>query len=376
MESNLLTFPRLGIELELNRVAFSVFGINIYWYGIIIATGIILGTVYALSRAKRFGVDPDRMIDVILWGGIASIVFARAYYVIFSWDYYKDHLDEIVKVWHGGLAIYGALIGAVLVGMLVAMIRRVKILPALDCAAGGFLLGQAIGRWGNFVNIEAFGSNTSLPWGMSGPKIVDYLTAHQAQLAADHIWVYPEIPVHPTFFYESIWCLIGFLFLAWFTKRRRYDGQMILMYAAWYGLGRFFIEGLRTDSLMWGSVRVSQALAGILFVVSVAILAYMHYRIQHSPLPNYLPLYVNTEDGQKVVAGTYYDKPENSEEPAPDAAGEEKVEMVEEIVEAADLEQQENTEAPAEQAAEPEGREPEAEEPARPEIAEEEKPQE
>lgn len=304
-----LSFPGLGLEFNLNRVLFSVGNVTVYWYGVILALGFLVGTSYALKRHKEFGVNADRASDVIMISAVGAIIFARLYYVIFSWGYYSKHMDEIFKIWNGGIAIYGAVIGAFLTALVVCKIRGVKFLPLADMTAGGLLIGQAIGRWGNFVNIEAFGENTTLPWGMTSPTIVNYLTAKAAELSALGVEIDPEVPVHPTFFYESMWCLIGFLLIALvLTKRRRFDGELLLFYIGWYGLGRFFIEGLRTDSLMLGTIRISQLVA-ILCVLG-ALIAWIVIRgkIKSSNDPEYLKVYAATEEAALVISGEYYQK--------------------------------------------------------------------
>lgn len=179
-----VAFPGLGLEFNINRVAFQIGNIPVYWYGILIALGFILAIIYVNKRAKEFGIDPDRMLDVIMGGAVGGIVGARAYYVLLKWDYYGQNLDQIFNTRSGGMAIYGGIIGGLLIGLLMCKIRKVRFVPAVDLAAGGFFIGQAIGRWGNFVNIEAFGGNTSLPWGMSSSVITSYLTEHEAELEA------------------------------------------------------------------------------------------------------------------------------------------------------------------------------------------------
>lgn len=306
--SETLSFPGLGLEFDLQRIAFTVFGFPIYWYGIIIAAAFLVGAVYAMSRCRTFGLDADRVMDVILGGVLLGIVGARLYYVAFSWDTYKDDLLTIFNVRKGGLAIYGGIIGAVLGAVIMCKWRRVRLAPLLDLVAGGILVGQGIGRWANFVNIEAFGSNTSAAWGMTSPTIQGYLQMHKADLNAIGVVVDPTVPVHPTFLYESIWCLLGFGLIAWYTKRRRFDGELALIYLGWYGLGRFFIEGLRTDSLLIGTLRVSQLLALICFFAALIIFLLIHSRIRREGDPTYMQLYVQTEEGQSVLAGEFYKK--------------------------------------------------------------------
>jgi len=286
-----VTFPKLGLEFDLNPVVFSVGDFSLNWYGLLIGVGILLAMLFATYNSKRFGVIADRLMDAALGGIIGGIVGARIYYVAFRWDTYKDDLMSIFKTWEGGLAIYGGIIGGLLVGALVCKWRRVKVLPALDLASMGFLIGQGIGRWGNFVNGEAFGSNTDLPWGMSGDRIISYLSN------STHVTgtVDPFVPVHPCFLYESLWCLAGFGLLYWYSRHRRFDGEILLMYLGWYGLGRVVIEGFRTDSLMVGQIRVSQLLAGLLVAASLLIWISVRSRIKAYNDPEYLKCYGETE---------------------------------------------------------------------------------
>lgn len=304
-----LSFPGLGFSIELNRVAFSIGPITIYWYGLIIAAAFVVAVVLAIKRAKRFGVNADRFTDVIFVALIAAVIGARLYYVAFNWSYYIANPSEIFKIWNGGMAIYGGLIFAFIAGFIMCKIRKVKFLPACDLAVSSIILGQAIGRWGNFVNMEAFGCNTILPWGMTSDSITAYLTRQKAALGELGVFIDPSAPVHPTFLYESLWCLLGFFVLLWFTKRRKYDGQMTLLYTAWYAAGRAVIEGLRTDSLMFYQFRVSQVLAIALFIISVIVMIVMHFRRQKK---EYV-LYVSTEEGQKAVDGSLYQKAEKQE---------------------------------------------------------------
>lgn len=269
-----VAFPKLGLEFTLNRVAFTVGGMNIYWYGVIIATGFALALVFAFSNCKRFGINSDRMIDVIILSTIMSVICGRLYYIIFSpYDY--NSLWEIINMRDGGMAIYGAVLGAFGFGYLFCKWRKIKPTAMFDLTAIGFLLGQGIGRWGNFVNQEAFGCNTSLPWGMISNRTTAYLASVQQTLAQQNMAVDPSLPVHPTFLYESIWCLIGFAVLYAYSYHRKFDGEITLMYAAWYGAERALVEGLRTDSLMIGNIRVSQILAALMVVVSIALWIYL-----------------------------------------------------------------------------------------------------
>ena len=296
---NSISFPKLGIELNLNNVAFQIGDFQVYWYGILIGLGLILAILYAYRNSNRFGVDNDRMFEVIIGGLIGGIVGARLYYVIFSWDMYKDDLLSIFSTRSGGLAIYGGIIGALLVGGLVCKFRKVKLAPMFDLAGLGFLIGQGIGRWGNFFNIEAYGCNTNLPWGMFSPKIQSELYSKMDYLNSIGMSVDPTQPVHPTFLYESIWCLAGFVLLHIYSKRRKFDGEVFLMYLAWYGFERCIVEGLRTDSLMLGPIRVSQLLAGVLVVL--AVIAIILIRRKYAGVDHSL-LYADSDEWKQWLA--------------------------------------------------------------------------
>lgn len=265
-------FPGLGLEFTINRVALSIGGFNIYWYGVIIAVGMLLALLYAFHSAPDFGIDSDRLVDVVAIGTVMAIVCARAYYVAMAPFEYQS-IWEMIDIRLGGIAIYGAVIGAFVFGGLAAKWRKVPLLPLFDLVALGFLIGQGIGRWGNFVNQEAFGTNTTLPWGMYSEGTKAYLQSVQVTLPAG-MTVDPNMPVHPTFLYESIWCLVGFVALALYVKHRKFHGQIFLLYAIWYGLGRGWIEGLRTDSLLIGNtgLRASQLVAYISALVAFWLL--------------------------------------------------------------------------------------------------------
>lgn len=276
-------FPGLGLEFDISRVAFYIGSVPIYWYGIVIGLGFALALVFAFANAKRFGIDADRMSDVIILTTICAVLCARAYYVIFAPFEYQSFWD-MINIRDGGLAIYGGVIGAVIFGILFSKWRKVPVLPMLDLAAMGFLIGQGLGRWGNFFNQEAFGTNTTLPWGMHSDGTAAYLSGVQSTLAAQGIMVDPSMPVHPTFLYESIWCLLGFVLLALYIPRRRFHGEIALMYAAWYGAERCLVEGLRTDSLMLGGVRISQLVAGVSVVAALALLICLRRKYRNVPL--------------------------------------------------------------------------------------------
>ncbi len=257
--SSVISFPFLG-ALSLNPPAyFTVFGRNIYLYGMVIALGFILAILYCSKRAPEFGLKADDFYDFMIWLIPCSILGARLYFVLFQGDYYFKHPREILAVWQGGLAIYGGIIAGILTCWAVCRKKKISVLAMLDLCCFGLLIGQAIGRWGNFFNREAFGAETEIFCRMG-------LTAPDGS----------TIYVHPTFLYESLWNLIGLAFLIWFSKRgkRRYNGQCFLIYFFWYGLGRAWIEGLRTDSLYIGStgIRVSQLLSILLVLVSGVLL--------------------------------------------------------------------------------------------------------
>ena len=261
-----VTFPHLGLEFNINPVAFSIGSFHVYWYGIIIAAGFLLALIYASFSCKKMNIDINRLFDVVIVGLIAGVIFARLFYVVFypGDKYWKNPL-EIFQIHDGGLAIYGGIIGAVVIGSLMAKLRKLKVTAVLDIAALGFLIGQCVGRWGNFINQEAFGSATELPWGMHSENTAAVVDGN----------------VHPCFLYESLLCLLGFVLLHFFTRRfRRYDGQTFLLYIVWYGACRFFIEGLRTDILIipGTGLRVSQVIAAACVVAGIILLVLFRHR--------------------------------------------------------------------------------------------------
>ena len=283
--TNLVQFPGLGLSFELNRVAFSIGRFNVYWYGVCIAFGICLALVFAFRHSIEFGVDPDSMVDVILIGIVLGIVSARAYYVAMA-PFKYESIWEMIAIRDGGLAIYGGIIGGFLFGGLACKWRGVPVLPMFDLTAMGFLLGQCCGRWGNFFNQEAFGCNTTLPWGMYSEATRDYLMGSTVT-AQSGVTIDPNLPVHPTFLYESIWCLVGFILLFRYIKKRKFNGDIALRYMIWYGAGRFWIEALRTDSLMLVpsiGLRVSQLIAGIAVAAGVAAEIYFTRKAEGKPL--------------------------------------------------------------------------------------------
>lgn len=264
---NTVKFPFINLEFKINRVAFSIFNIDIYWYAIIIATGIILAFIYCNKEAKRQGMDKDLFVDILLWGIPSGVIGGRLYYVIFKWDYYSKNLSEIFALRDGGLAIYGAIIFSVIAVYIYLKKHKTNTLKVFDIGAIGLLIGQAVGRWGNFFNQEAFGGNTSLPWGMTSEKIVSYLE----KLKAKGIDVDPALPVHPTFLYECLWNVTGIIIFNYLIKRKKFDGQIFFGYIIWYGFGRMLIEGLRTDSLYLGGIRISQLIGGMSVIIGITI---------------------------------------------------------------------------------------------------------
>lgn len=279
-----------GINVASVLASFSVFGhdITIHWYGAIIAFGFLLAVLLGGRIAYTWKMSLDKMIDVLIYGTLAGIIGARLYYVFSKWDYYSQHLSSIPKIWEGGLAIYGGLIAGVIAAFVVCKLEKLNFFNLLDCAAIAFLVGQGIGRWGNFANQEAFGTNTDLPWGMYSEKTRDYLTQNLAEITEKGIVVDPTKPVHPTFLYESIWCLLGVLLLYIVCRKcRLFSGQMALCYGVWYGIERAIVEGMRTDSLYIGStnIRVSQLFSAILALVCLIALVALTVKYKKNPKP-------------------------------------------------------------------------------------------
>ena len=256
-----ISFPSLGIDIDPIR-QFSIGPLTIHLYGVVIAFGLVLATMYCMRRSREFGLPEDHVLDGVLWITPFAILCARAYYCAFSWELYADDPISVLYIWKGGFAIYGGVLGAI-VGMIVfCRIKKISLGATLDLVLMGFLIGQAIGRWGNFFNREAFGAPTESFLRMG---LFNSVTGN---------WEY----YHPTFLYESVWNVCGFVLLHFLSKKRRYNGQIALGYAAWYGLGRCIIEGLRMDSLYWGPFRVSQLLAGVTCVAAAAVLAWNYFR--------------------------------------------------------------------------------------------------
>ena len=272
-----ISFPSFGIEVDPGR-ALTLGPATIHYYALCIVLGLVLAVMYASRRSKEFGVTEDDILDGVLWIGPFAVLCARAYYCAFSWDQYVDNPISVLYIWQGGIAIYGGVIGAVLGVIVFCKIRKIKISTLLDMVMLGFLIGQSLGRWGNFFNREAFGAETDSFFRMGLTNTVTGVTTYY----------------HPTFLYESVWNAVGFVLLHFVSKRRKYDGQIALCYAAWYGLGRCMIEGLRVDSLWWGPFRVSQLLAAVTCIAAVSILLWQGMK-PHDPAK----LYVNQMALQK-----------------------------------------------------------------------------
>ena len=253
----MIQFPGFGLEFNIDRVAFSLLGKEIYWYGLIIGFAVICAIIYGLYEAKRVGFDTNALLDLVIYGILSGIVGARIYYVLFNLKSYHSFWD-MFKIWEGGIAIYGGLIAAVVVGFIYCKKKKQNFLLALDVVSVPFLIGQAIGRWGNFVNREAFGAQTNLPWRMT-------IQNEFGQL----------VSVHPTFLYESLWNVIGIVVLIIYRKKKKFTGELFALYMAWYGLGRLWIEGLRADSLMLGPIRISQLVALLTAALGIFVIVKM-----------------------------------------------------------------------------------------------------
>ena len=333
--TNTVFFPGLGLEFELNRVAFSVFGHNIYWYGVIIALGFLLAVIFGLWKAPRLSMDPDVITDAIFVVMPSAIVGARIYYVIFNPSVCFDSsgsfsLLRMIAFWDGGLAIYGGVIATVISALIFCKVRKVSFWSGMDVTAYGLLIGQMIGRWGNFVNVECYGGVTTLPWRMCSVSIANELwrdnlleseAAYQGVLDG-------TLGVHPAFFYESMWNLLGFILLLVLLKKgRKFNGQMFLSYVIWYGLGRTVIEGMRTDSLYFfgTGIRSSQMVGIALFVFRlktagpadppfVKVRDRVSAPVESSPAPVVTEV---VEDTPAAAVETVEDAPAAEAQPAP-----------------------------------------------------------
>ena len=277
-----VSFPGLGLEFTVNPVAFTIGNYPVYWYGIIIASGLLLAVLYAYVSSKRYNVDGNKLINCILVGIITGIIGARLYYCFFEWDYYGKNPIEILYINNGGLAIYGGVIAGVITTIIFGKVRKQNFFQLLDTACVGLITGQLIGRWGNFCNREAFGGYTNGLFAMQ-LKESDVASSNLTHAVLKHIVEIDGtryIQVHPTFLYESLWNVGVLVVLLLFTKHRKYNGQIFLIYLLGYGLGRVWIEGLRTDQLIFfgTGVAVSQVLSGVLVVASAGILIYQYVK--------------------------------------------------------------------------------------------------
>ena len=282
MKYTTISFPTFGIECNPLRVI-ELGPLSIHLYGLIIACGLMLAAIYAMKRSPKFGLNEDQVLDGVLWVTPFAFVCARLYYCLFSWEHYADNPISILYVWEGGLALYGGVLGAIAGTIVFCRIKKLSLPAVLDLVSLGFLIGQCMGRWGNFFNREAFGAETE-----SFLRMGLYNSYTQT-------WEYH----HPTFLYESLWNALGFVLLHNMSKYRKYDGQIALGYAAWYGAGRAVIEGLRTDSLYIGStgIRVSQLLAGVSCVLAVIVLLWLG-RKPYDPLKLYVNQVNQTTEGE------------------------------------------------------------------------------
>ncbi len=268
-----ISFPGLGIEpFTVNKVAFSIGGIEVRWYGLIIVTGIILAFAYASWRAKQEGIKFDDMLDMALVIVPMGIFCARLYYVLTTLDEY-DSFYEMIAVWNGGLAIYGGIFGGILGIFIVSKWKKLKFTKTLDCIAPGVMIGQLLGRWGNFFNGEAYGETPA----------EDSLLYFMRMGLRHEGWA-REFFYQPTFLYESLWNLTGFLIINAIYKKKKFDGQIVLMYMTWYGFGRMLIEGLRTDSLYVGPFRISQVIGFVCFAAGLFALIFFSIRTKRAAL--------------------------------------------------------------------------------------------
>jgi phosphatidylglycerol:prolipoprotein diacylglycerol transferase len=247
----------------IDPVAIQLGPLAVHWYGLILGTGVLVGLLLAMKETKRIGHNPDIFLDLVMFGVPISILFARLYYVTFEWDYYQDHPAEILAVWKGGLAIHGALIGAILTGIVFSRYKKISFWTLADIAAPSLILAQAIGRWGNFINQEAHGGPTTLAF-LQSLNLPEFII-NQMYINGTYY--------HPTFLYESLWNVAGFIVLILIRKYlpiRR--GELFLSYLIWYSIGRFFIEGMRTDSLMLTeTLRIAQVIGVVIIAVSIIL---------------------------------------------------------------------------------------------------------
>lgn len=323
---HVVSFPGLGLEFTLNRVAFEIFGRPVYWYGIIIACGLLLAVYLCSKWAPRFGVVPDHILDLMIFAVPAALIAIRAYYVIFNLDLYKNvdgslNWAAIFRYSDGGLAIYGAIISSAIVLLIFCHVRKVSFLAFADLGVHGLFIGQLIGRWGNFMNVEAYGGVTDLPWRMCSESIAqDMLAQGYVDQAGFQAILDGTLGVHPTFFYESMWNLLGLVLLILLARKgRKFNGQIFLCYVIWYGVGRTVIEGLRTDSLyFFGTPLRSSQVLGLVSAAVALVVMVIRFKTAGAPTP---PL---PRPGREAAAAAVGEGEEPSEAaPADPAQGEE-----------------------------------------------------
>lgn len=294
---NTVSFPGLGLQFDLNRVAFILFGRYVYWYGIIIGLGFLMAVTFCCRRAKTFGLRQDDILDLLIAAVPLSLVGCRTYYVLFNLDRFRREdgsLDwgAVVRISDGGIAIYGAVIAAALTLLVFCRWRRLPFTAFADLGVQGLFIGQIVGRWGNFMNVEAYGSVTDVPWRMCSPAIARWLYGGgQIDEVTYQSILTGELGVHPTFLYESLWNLVGFALVVYLSEKfYKFDGQLFLTYVLWYGVGRFMIEGLRTDSLYFFGlelfgypIRTSQVLALVSAGAALGVMIWRFVRVKKKP---------------------------------------------------------------------------------------------
>ncbi|MBR2478981.1 MAG: prolipoprotein diacylglyceryl transferase [Clostridia bacterium] len=312
----LVSFPGLGIGASMiNSEAIRIGGVTVYWYGILITLGIVLAFLYSYFVSKREGIKVDDLLDMGIWAVICAVVGARLYYVLTSLDKYKDRFWDVFKIWEGGIAIYGAIIGGAAAIAIVCLIKKIKILKAYDTIAPAVMIGQIIGRWGNFMNGEAFGYELRDGDPLYFIRMGVYSDATR-QLGKSGI-----IYVHPTFLYESLWNLIGFVLInVFFVRKKKFDGQVFFAYIAWYGFGRTFIELLRQDSLyLTGTIRISSLVGALCFFAGTAMFIWFSIRGKKARLAtesyeSVYPLFRTASSTTEEIDGAEAQKTEETEE--------------------------------------------------------------
>jgi len=316
----ILSFPGLGIEeFEISKVAFSVFGRDIAWYGILITCGMILAFICGMYLAKIQKISVDDIIDLAFFVIVFGVLGARLYYVAFTWTEHSylvtsgtffenlwDTFYNIIAIWEGGLAIYGGVLAGLLTAFIFAKIKKIPFLKIFDILAPCCWIGQIIGRWGNFMNIEAYGSTTTLPWRMCSPKIASelYFRKEMIDFETYEAILGGSVGVHPTFLYESLWNLAALIFVLCIFKKKKFDGQIFATYLIWYGFGRMLIEGLRTDSLMIGQFRVSQLIGLLSCVLGIALMIFWAIKSNKTAQTNeenYTPVFEAAVSGEEEV---------------------------------------------------------------------------